>query len=346
MAARLHDPGPAPKLTAGFRGDRHAGDGRDRADPQARGDIDALLLPDNPHHRGSGRGWAASHHLPAGARRRRHGERLCPHGQRPATGRLCHAVWTWRGERLPWHRERFLGLRPAAAAAARSSARHGAALSDVQVDAHLRVGDEVGGGADAAGSGRPRDAPSLQPAEERPARAGHARSAGGCGEGRPRHGHHRLRARPGGAVGRRSPRCGRGRQAIARGQGAAALCRPGCSLRPGERGAAGAGGPAAGSCHDLRRRQERLPGEPSSLPRHGRHRLHGPWPPFPRRSRCRARRRMQLHAAPHHQPVDCPRKKDHPRHQRCARPLQDLQRRRADPRRCQAGARATDRGRS
>ena len=177
------------------------------ADPQARGHLDPLLLPDHPDHRGRGRGWAASHHLPPGARRRRHGERFCPHRQRPAAGGLRHAVRTWRGERLSRASRPPIRTSAPVLLLPLGHPRDTAQLFPMFKSTRTyRVGHQVGRGADAAGPGRPSDAPRLQPAEERPARPGHGRSAGRCGEGRPRHRHDRLRAGPRGAIGRRSAR--------------------------------------------------------------------------------------------------------------------------------------------
>ena len=178
---RVRRPAPRLRQTPQGRGQMRADRCR-RGNPEARRRDHAVLLSHHVGDRDRRGRRPASDHLPAGARRRRHGGRLCPRHQRPPARRVRDAVRAGRGERVPRHRHDVLRFGAGAVPAARSCARAGAGVSDVPFQPHLCLGHQAGRAHPRAGTGAGGDASRVQPVEERAAGTGDggtaARSAG------------------------------------------------------------------------------------------------------------------------------------------------------------------------
>jgi len=172
------------KRTAGGTIDaRHE---RDCRDPEARGGVDPFLLSDHPDHRGRRRGRDQAGHLPPGAGRGPYGRRFLASVERPAAGRLRNAIRTGCRERVRRRGDGLFRLEPGGVSTARPPARDRTAVSDVQIEPHLRLDHEIGRGGHSARRGGECDAPRLCASEERAARAGHGRGPGRCPQHRGR----------------------------------------------------------------------------------------------------------------------------------------------------------------
>ncbi len=117
--------------------DADAGHGRDHRDPEARGDLDDVLFPDDADHRGGGGGRHAAGDLSPGAGRRAHGRRLRPRDQRQAGRRVRDAVRSRRRKRVCRHRLGLFQLDPDPLDPARPSARDRDDVAAVQLDQDL-----------------------------------------------------------------------------------------------------------------------------------------------------------------------------------------------------------------
>ena len=244
-------------------------------------------------------------HLPAGAGRRPYGRRVRSRLQWPPAGRVRDAIRAGRGERLRRRRDGLFGFEPGGVSAARSPARDGATVPDVQIEPLLCRDHQIGRRSDPARADRERHAARLCAGEERPAGPGHGGSAGRCPQHRRECRSERVPAGSDHPVGRRRARHRRGGAHAARRLLPDDPRRAGRLLCRGHRGIAAAGRAAAGAGHDDLRRQERLSGGPRIGARARRRHLYRARPAFPAQIGSGAGRRLQLYQAWHRHPRHC-----------------------------------------
>ena len=214
--------------------------------------------------------------------------------QRPAHRRGRGAARAGRGERL---RRRRPGLRGRLAAAVPPRRQRGGAR---RPSAQLRRRRAATGPSPSGppASTRPRRVPALMRRAFTLLRSGRPGpgAAGSAGRRcRRRGGAVRLPPGPAPARRRRPRRRPRGGAHPARRPPAAAARRPGRAVGGGLGRAARVRRAAPGPGDDHAARQERLPGEPPAVGRHGRLLRHGDGRPFPAAGRRHLRHRLQLH---------------------------------------------------